>query len=401
MKIGFLLTEFPSLSETFILNQITGLIDKEEEVFVFSKRPGNFKKLQPEIEKYNLLEKTYFANIPENKAFLLFKFLAFSPKVLFKNPKLFNTFKLKEISKREKFELFFRGFSFLGKDIDVLISCFGPNGRDAVFLKRMGVINSKIIVSFFGYDLTKIFKQFNPKAYYKEVLKEADLLLPICEFFKKKLLDIGADNKKIKVHHIGIDMDGFKFEKRKRAKKLKILTVSRLVSKKGIEYAIKALASLKDRIDFEYKIIGEGPEKERLKSLVSKLGFEKRIEFLGAKDSIEVKKLLKKADVFLLPSITSRNGDMEGTPISLMEAMASGVFVITSCHSGISEFVKHKKTGWLAEEKNIFQIAQGVDFFVKNEILVSRILKNARSEICKNFNIKKLNNSLYKYIRNV
>jgi colanic acid/amylovoran biosynthesis glycosyltransferase len=398
MKIGFFLTEFPTLSETFILNQITDLIDRNEDVFVFSKFKGNFKNIHEEVGKYKLLEKTYFAIFSNNKFFLLFKAFSFFPFVFFKNKKLFNVFKIKGLLRKERLELFLRGVDLLKNKRELIVACFGPNGRDAAFLKQTGAFDFKLVVFFYGYDLTKMEKEFNLKNYYREVFSQVFLLLPICDFFKNKLIKLGANKKKIKVHHLAIKADKFKFNFKKPAKVLKILTVARLVEKKGIEYSLKALSNL--NLNFEYRIVGEGEEKKRLEKLVLELNLNKRVKFLGAKNSKEVKELFSRADIFLLNSITGKDNNMEGTPTSLLEAMASGVFVITSKHSGIPEFVKHKQTGFLTKEKDTRKIRQGILFFVKEKEETKKILKNARVEVEKNFDIKKLNKKFLKYFEN-
>src|SRR5690606_27469625 len=104
--------------------------------------------------------------------------------------------------------------------------------------------------------------------------------------------------------------------------------VGRLVEKKGAEYAIRALGDLRRRrpdIGWKFDFIGDGPLLGPLSALSASLGLADRIAFLGPRPHEEVKQRLREAHLFVLPSVTAPNGDMEGVPVALMEAMACGL----------------------------------------------------------------------------
>jgi colanic acid/amylovoran biosynthesis glycosyltransferase len=136
-------------------------------------------------------------------------------------------------------------------------------------------------------------------------------------------------------------------------KPLQIISVARLTEKKGLHVAIEACRQLKARgVDFHYRILGIGPWERRLRTLIEQYQLEDVVEMPGFKPSHEVKAMLDEADVFLLPSVTGADGDMEGIPVALMEAMAVGIPVVSTLHSGIPELIKSDHSGWLVPENN-------------------------------------------------
>ncbi len=396
MKIAFFISEFPTISETFILNQITGLIDKGMEVSIFPSQSKRTGLVHSKVGKYNLLKKTYVVNIPRSRLFRWLKFIFLVMRALFRNTRLLVIFtQLSKLNKREKLELFFRASAIKDNSFDIIQAHFGPNGRQAVFLRQLGLIKGKICVTFHAIDLSKLLRVVDSKEYYQPVFEQADLLLPISDFWRRKLIKLGAKKEKIKVHHMGVDVDEFKFSFRELGKKFKILTVARLVPKKGINYGLKALVKIKKDYQFGYKIIGDGPEKRELIQLIKRLDLTKQVKFLGWQTSNRVKKTMEQANIFLLPCVTASDGDMEGIPVVLMEAMASGLIVISSKHSGIPELIEDDQSGFLVKEKNIDGLAKTlVEIFNCSPNWLT-IAKKARMRVEKNYNIKKLNQQLY------
>src|SRR5690606_8159727 len=120
---------------------------------------------------------------------------------------------------------------------------------------------------------------------------------------------------------------------------IRLVTIARLVEKKGIEYAIRAIALLPPalRARIEYRIAGDGPLADELTTLATSLGVADRVLMLGWQDQAHVVGHVERAHLMLVPSVTAADGDQEGIPVSAMEAMASGLPVIATQHSGIPE----------------------------------------------------------------
>jgi glycosyltransferase involved in cell wall biosynthesis len=135
---------------------------------------------------------------------------------------------------------------------------------------------------------------------------------------------------------------------------IELLQVGRFVEKKGHEYTIKALASLKKIFsNWRMSFVGDGPLLSKCQELAKDLGLDKQILFLGPLPPSRIAALMAQADAFLHHSVTATNGDQEGIPISIMEAMASGLPVISTMHSGIPELVENEVTGFLVPERNL------------------------------------------------
>lgn len=132
----------------------------------------------------------------------------------------------------------------------------------------------------------------------------------------------------------------------RNGEQLRLLSVCRLVPKKGIDVVLRALALLPDA-PYRYRIVGDGPERARLQALVEVLGLD-GVEFAGPAPPEEVPMELARADVFVLGTSTAQDGDRDGIPNAMLEAMAAGVPVVMTDSGAVSEVIRHGRTGWLA-----------------------------------------------------
>lgn len=166
----------------------------------------------------------------------------------------------------------------------------------------------------------------------------------------------------------------------------KILAVGRFVEKKGFIYLIEAMHLLQQSgFAAQLTLIGGGPLESELKKRVADLGIGDRVDFAGPKSIAEVHQTMGNSDLVVVPSVTSRSGEQEGLPVVIMEAMATGVPVIASEHSGIPEIVQPGVTGILTPEKSPEAIAQAIKDILSqdNRILISQ----AHQLVVKTFNI--------------
>ncbi|MDI9229314.1 colanic acid biosynthesis glycosyltransferase WcaL, partial [Serratia bockelmannii] len=218
---------------------------------------------------------------------------------------------------------------------DVFIAHFGPAGVTAAKLRELGVIDGKIATIFHGIDISsrEVLNHYTPE--YQQLFQRGDMMLPISDLWAGRLKNMGCPGEKITVSRMGVDLARFTRRPVKvPGKPLQIISVARLTEKKGLHVAIEACRQLKARgVDFHYRILGIGPWERRLRTLIEQYQLEAHVEMPGFKPSHEVKAMLDEADVFLLPSVTGADGDMEGMPVALMEAMAVGIPVVSTLHS--------------------------------------------------------------------
>jgi colanic acid/amylovoran biosynthesis glycosyltransferase len=144
-----------------------------------------------------------------------------------------------------------------------------------------------------------------------------------------------------------------------------LLTVGRLVEKKGIEYVVRAIAKLRGQFpNLRYDVIGEGPLRAELEAVIESLGLTDVVTLHGAMPESAVRRMMHGAHIFLLCSVTARDGDEEGTPVALMEAQSCGLPVISTWHSGIPEIVAHGETGFLCQPRDANEIAERLTYLL-------------------------------------
>ena len=411
MRIAFFVTRFPSLSQTFVLNQITGLMDLGHEVDILADRAGNESKIHQDVREYNLLDRTfYYGNFFESTPKRIFprvsKGLRWIGKYIWERPLpvLRSLNVLKYGRDAAYFRLLFRIIPFLDKGPYDIIHChFGPCGNLGVLLKDLGAIRGKVVTTFHGYDLSSYIKQKGNRIYEK-LVERGDLFLPISTLWRNELIKLGCAQEKTVVHRMGIDIGRFGFSPRKVRKdgKISILTVARLIEKKGVQYGIQAVAKvLKHYPDVEYKIAGDGPLKRDLIDLINKLKVNENVKLLGWKQRDEISELMGHADILLAPSVTDKNGDQEGIPVVLMEALALGMPVISTYHSGIPELVQDGKSGFLVDERDVDGFAEKIGYLIKHPDIWEEMGLKGRESVQRNHDINKLNDRLVELYREV
>lgn len=171
-----------------------------------------------------------------------------------------------------------------------------------------------------------------------------------CTGYNVEHLDSIADGSKIRLIHHGLDLDSYEGRREADAQRPTILAVGQLKEKKGFRYLIEACRILESSgQDFACEIVGEGPFRSRLEEQIRDLGLGERIELLGALDHRDVIDHMQRASVFALPSIVTPDGDRDGIPNVILEAMAVGLPVVSTRVSAIPEVVREGETGILVD----------------------------------------------------
>lgn len=185
----------------------------------------------------------------------------------------------------------------------------------------------------------------------REKLRAADLIVTISEFNVALLRDrFGASAERVELLHCGVDRSLFTPEpvRKGRLDPLRLLCVASLTDYKGHRHLLDALALLATRGHaVTCALVGDGPLRAQLEAQVRALGLEASVQLLGRRAAPEVRQLLVDCDVFVLPSVRTSDGIMEGIPVALMEALASGRPAVASRLSGIPELVEDGVTGLL------------------------------------------------------
>lgn len=397
MKVTFFLNQFPVASETFVINQIIGLVNLGIDVNIIAICQGDLNNNHKAVSDYNLLKKTIYLT---NESVL-------DTTLSIRSKRILNTIKPKNIIKKinalnvKKFGIHSKSLllpsivncSQQVHEADIFIAHFGTAGVVANKMRELNLLKGKLVTVFHGADISvkSILSVFQSD--YEKLFKTGDLMLPISELWKSRLLGLGCDESKIRVNRMGISSDQFKCRPLDTplSKPLKIISVARFIEKKGLKDALAAMKILKDQeINFQYSIVGDGDLKNDIETQIEELNLQNHISLLGFQPQEKVSELLQGADVFLLPSVTAKNGDMEGIPVALMEAMAMGLITISTYHSGIPELITHNENGLLAPENSPESLAQSIVSLVNNELEISTIRKMAKLKVQTSFEQSKL-----------
>jgi len=150
----------------------------------------------------------------------------------------------------------------------------------------------------------------------------------------------------------------------------------------------------RDGVDMSLDIVGDGPLRPALDSLVAELGMHNAVRIIGARSHDEVARVMGAAHLFAAPSVTASDGDMEGIPVALMEAMASGLPVVATRHSGIPELVEDRVSGVLVPERDTAALASALQWFVDHPERWSAMALAAHAMVERNYNVERLNDEL-------
>ncbi|MEX0685079.1 MAG: glycosyltransferase [Balneolales bacterium] len=399
LRIAFFVGSFPHVSETFIMNQITGLIDRGHIVDIFASRYVNGIPLHDDVHKYGLIDKTHYLNLPRNFIIRLLKLIYM---IIFfggwKKPlTLAKTLNIRKYGRSAlSLALASSAVPLINKKpYDILHCQFGWLGPRVLTLKEINAVSGKLIVAFRGADITRSLNSNH--GIYDQVFKKADSILPVSNSLKQKLLSEGCSADKIIIHHSGIDCSRFKFKEciKDKDSVTNLITIGRLVEKKGIAYAIRAISEIVNLgYQLKYTIIGDGILMGELKKLIQVLDLNKHVTLVGSKSSDDVISYLEKAHIFIAPSIQSKSGDCEGIPNSSKEAMAMGVPVLTTFHSGNPELIEDGVSGFMVPEGDVNALADRLKFLIDHPEIWPETGRAGREVIETKFDMNKLNDEL-------
>lgn len=400
LKIAFLAGVFPALSETFILNQITGLIDLGHDVDIFALERGYTAKLHGDITKYDLLSRTHYPTRKAGEPLGSLKSLVLHSPGFLRRPS--SLFKIYGAIKKgiPGMPFLFHCLPYFSKNYYDIIHCqFGPNGNIGAEMKELGITNAKLVTTFHGYDIRLGLSQGGD--IYAPLKEKGDLFLAISRYNRRQLEEMGFDLAKIVDHPVGIDIEKFKYSASGAPRpdgEIRIISIARLVKEKGLEYAIKAIAILAAKnpgLKIKYEIIGEGNLREKLQALAAEEGLSDTITFTGGMDQDYISSRLAESDIFLLSSVE------EALSVALMEALASGLPAVATKVGGVPEVVKEDESGYLVQPGDPEAMAEKLDILVKNPGMRREMGMAGRKSVEEKYDIRKLNERLVELYRSL
>jgi colanic acid/amylovoran biosynthesis glycosyltransferase len=404
MKIAMFVGPFPKPSETFILGQITGLIARGHEVDIYGLYREEEGFALPEVVRFDLMARTTFLRFRQGGAgaqlarcIRAIAGRAVAPRTVAHALNLF-----KHGREALTLRLLQEALQVGGRAYDILHCQFGTLLPVAFRLRRMGAISGRIVASFRGFDLTR--KLRVDPLIYENIFPHVDLFMPVSRSLERILLRNGADPERIAVHPSGIDCRRFPLSERaiEPGGTVRLITVARLTEKKGIGYALDAVARvIGTGRRVEYQIVGDGELRGELEAQAGRMGLGSRVQFLGWQSHSRVGDLLREAHVLIAPSITAAHGDQEGIPNSIKEAMCTGMPVVGTRHGGIPELVEDGVSGFLVPERDADALAARLDLLLDIPERWPAMGRAGRQKIEKEFDAERLNDRLVELYQNV
>ncbi|MHB1225420.1 MAG: glycosyltransferase, partial [Gemmatimonadaceae bacterium] len=269
----------------------------------------------------------------------------------------------------------------------------GVSGAHALpLVRRLGV---PFIVTFHGYDATASDQELQRWAKRGRVFlqrrgamqREAARVIAVSHFIRDMLLEKGWPSERVLVHYMGVDTELFRPDPAARPlaeREPLVFFAGRLIEKKGLEYLIDAMRLVRASVpEAQVVIAGHGERLARLERRAADARV--RVRFVGRATADEVRGWMARAQLYCMPSVRAADGDGEGLPTALVEAMACGLPVVATVHAGIPEAVAHGSTGLLADERDPAALARHIIALLTDADLRERMGAAARSRVLERF----------------
>jgi colanic acid/amylovoran biosynthesis glycosyltransferase len=394
--ILFKIKQFPHLSETFIVNQIIMAIELGYDVKILVKDILNFNEstYNELFEKYGISDIIILDqyNIPTNKFWRLCKAAGI---ILRRISEIFKFLKYVKLKSRFSLTWIFEiAFYDQFRDINIIHVQYGTNVHPIDILKKTGFLNAKLIVSFHGHDaFFPINGLISQDGYYDHLFSGDNLIIANTPYLKQQLMDIKCPEDRIEVIPIPVDTDYFSpgYKPKNINNSIRLISIGRLESIKGHRFGILAIDKLSQMgIDVEYLIIGEGSNRKELESLIQSKRLNNKVTLLGKKDQSEIREELRKADIYLMTSVTFNNQIKETQGLATIEAQACGLPVVAFDSGGVSFTIIDGKTGFLCEEENLLEFTAHVKWLIDHDKLRHNFSKNAKQFVKAHYSKKEI-----------
>lgn len=389
MKLAYIVSLFPKLSETFILREILGLRRRGHDVAIVSLKRE--RELVIHEEARDLIRDTIYPDYSARSVAAVSRTLLGAPAEV--------------VSIAGRIASAHAGHpGILAKSMALIPAAL----RIARRLERDGVehihahwatypaLAAWIVsrVSGIPYSVTgHAHDLFLPNPMLPVKIKDSRFFATISEFNRALLIQrCGPEAlRKVRLIRCGLPLDRFPFRERSAPRApWEIVSVGRLVDYKGFDVLIKAVARLRDRgLESRCVIVGDGPERAGLERLAGSSGLGGSVTFLGGKPQEEVRRRIESADLFVLAAVPGCDGQQDGIPIVLMEAMALGVPVVSTKLSGIPELVIDSLTGLLAAPGDHEHLAMVIERALTDGDMTERRRLAARAHVEREYDIER------------
>lgn len=258
-----------------------------------------------------------------------------------------------------------------------------------------------LVAHFHGWDAYSKYELEKNVEQYRALFKMSVAVIAVSQHMRDQLLELGANPENTFHNSCGTDIPE-SIQAKPEVSEKQFLMVGRLTEKKAPYLSILAFSQvLSKHPDACLSIIGDGPLYDTCLQLCKGLGITDQVVFYGAQGHETVVENLKQARCFIQHSVTAIDGDHEGTPVAVLEAMGVGLPVVATRHGGIIDVIENDITGSLVEEFDVSGMAQAMTRYADDPHLAQKIGRHARDAILANYTSSKSIERLWNIIIDV
>ncbi len=396
-EIAYILLRFPSVTETFVAEEIRRIIGLGRQVTIYSllpPKPGPVHPVSAELQPVVRYAPALYA-----PALWLAQL-----KSMFRQPKTyFRLIRTLSIQRSFSISIYLKRLVIFLKSV-WLAEVMRKRQIQSIHthFAWLSAVSAAIISALIHrpYTLTThAFDIYSSKSdLFHWTTDAADRLITISDYNKRAMLEKNPSLTASKIHVIrcGVDLDAFRLvPDRCIGETIQLTSVGSLIEKKGHTLLIQACKELKTRgIRFHCVIIGEGSLEPSLRALIQELDVQDEVVLVGRQTQTWVRERLGQTDIFVLACVVTQDGDRDGIPVAIMEAMAMGVPVISTPVTGIPELIQHDTTGLLTPEQDARQLAEAILRLAQDQSLREKLSRQGRKMIEQNYDIQKNVNQL-------
>ncbi len=388
MKIGYITSRFPKLTETFVLYEIVALDRRGVPTTVYPLLSTGQKVIHPEVE--SIAERVH------QHPFLSLPILVTNWRYFRRSPRVYLS-TLTEILRGcwGSANFFIGAIGIFPKAVRFAHEMVG----EGVTHVHAHFANHPTVAALVVHRLTGIPFSFTAHGHdihverrmLREKIDAAEFAIMISEYNRRLVLEdcVGADPGKLHLIHCGADTEFFAPRASQRSDgRFSIVCVGSFIEVKGHRYLLEACRLLRERhVDLCCHLVGDGPGRPQLAEQIAKAGLEGEVVMHGALPRPSVARLMTECDVIVQPSVPTRRGSREGIPISLMEGMASGLPAVASRISGIPELVEDGKTGLLLPPRDAVALADALQSLREDPDLRREMGRAGREKVLREFDL--------------
>lgn len=387
MRLAVVVNQFPTLSESFIVNKVVGLRYKGVDVTVITHSPKSDLSLYTDRFTQETLPTCYLALTSLKPIPLLRRVLPILLQNLQSSYQLWRTARLKYDNRSQALKAWLLALPLIIEQYDIVH--FAYSGIAITYLEALPLLMSAKLVTSCRGAAEQITPLYKPKRAHelRQLFPQMDRIHCVSADMAQTVQQYGATPEQIFVNHPSIDPARFQRQRPYSLKTIgpyRLVSVGRLHWKKGLEYGLLAVKQLVDAgYDVVYDIVGSGDSEECLRFATHDLGLQAVVQWHGRQSASFIKETLEQADVYLLPSLS------EGLSNAALEAMAMELPVVATTAGGMAEAITEGVEGFLVPARDAAAITQALARLLDNPLLRQQMGQAGRRRVESHFHLQR------------